>query len=55
MASASPLSSAAQVQAVTLRLIVALALNNLVKAFTNNIINPLIASIQVSIECPELG
>jgi large conductance mechanosensitive channel len=40
---------------VSVGLVVALALSNLVKAFTDNIINPLIASAQGSIKGPGLG
>jgi large conductance mechanosensitive channel len=40
---------------VAVGLVVALALSNLVKAFTDNIINPLIASVQGGIKGPGLG
>lgn len=40
---------------VAVGLVVALAFSNLVKAFTDNIINPLIASIQGGIKGPGLG
>jgi len=40
---------------VAVGLVVALAFSNLVKAFTDNIINPLIAAIQPGIKGPGLG
>ena len=40
---------------VAVGLVVALAFSNLVKAFTDNIINPLIASAQGSTKAPGLG
>jgi large conductance mechanosensitive channel len=40
---------------VAVGLVVALAFSNLVKAFTDNIINPLIASVQGGIKGPGLG
>jgi large conductance mechanosensitive channel len=40
---------------VSVGLVVALAFSNLVKAFTDNIINPLIASAQGGIKGPGLG
>ena len=40
---------------VAVGLVVALAFSNLVKAFTDNIINPLIASAQGGVKGPGLG